>query len=160
MKVPVGAIIVSIFAVVWVAAGTHQLGRRWFALLSLMSILVSLGVICAAASITPAHSVAFNATAYNISVVFEAVLIFLAVVFLVRSGNKQFLLPVISIIVGLHFFGMVWALGSNLYWFVGAAMCLLSILTMSIFPQLIWAPVVGIGCAVILWCSVICAFFF
>jgi hypothetical protein len=160
MKISIGAVIVSIFAIIWTAAGTHQLGRRWFALLSLMSILASLGVIYAATRITPAHSVAFNATAYNISVVFEAVLIFLAVVFLVRSGNKQFLLPVISILVGLHFFGMVWALGSNIYWFIGVAMCFLSILTMSILPQTLRAPVVGLGCAVILWSSVICAFFF
>jgi len=160
MKISIGAIIVSIFAIVWTAAGTHQLGRRWFVLFSFMSILISLAVIYVATRIALTHPVVFNATAYNISVAFEGVLIFLAVLFLVRSGYKQFLLPVISIIVGLHFFGMVWALGSNLYWFVGAAMCLLSILTMSIFPQLLWAPVVGIGCAVILWCSVICAFFF
>jgi hypothetical protein len=151
---------VSIFAIIWTAAGTHQLGRRWSALFSFMSILISLAVIYVATRIALTHPVVFNPTAYNISVGFEGVLIFLAVLFLVRSGSKQFLLSVISIIVGLHFFGMVWALGSNLYWFVGAAMCLLSILTMSIFPQLLWAPVVGIGCAMILWCSAVCAFFF
>ena len=123
MNVPVGAISVSIFAIIWTAAGTHQLGRRWFALLLSISILISLAVIYAATRITPAHPVVFNPTVYHISVAFEAVLIFLAVGFLVRSGRKEFLLPVISIIVGLHFFGMVWARESNLYWFVGAAMC-------------------------------------
>jgi hypothetical protein len=159
MNIPVGAIIVSIFAIIWTAAGTHQLGGCWFALLSSISFLISLAVIYAATRLTPAHPVVFNATAYNISVAFEAVLIFLTVVFLVRAGYKQFLMPVTSIIVGLHFFGMVWALESNLYWFVGAAICFLSILTMSILPQTLWRPVVGLGCAVILWSSVICAFF-
>jgi hypothetical protein len=59
----------------------------------------------------------------------------------------------------LHYFGLVWALGSNEYWFVGIAMCLLSILTMSMVRQNLWDLVVGLGCAVILWFSVIRAFF-
>jgi len=95
----------------------------------------------------------------GLSVAFETVLIFLAVFFLRSGDRKRFLLPIISIIVGLHFFGLVWALGSNEYWFVGSAMCLWSILTMSILPRNLWDSVVGIGCAVILWFSVICAFF-
>jgi hypothetical protein len=92
-------------------------------------------------------------------VAFEAVLIFLAVLFFRRSDRKHRLLPIISIIVGLHFFGMVAALGSNLYWWIGGAMCVLPIVTMSMLPRHIWNPVVGLGCAVILWSAVICAFF-
>jgi hypothetical protein len=154
----IGAIVVSIFAVIWIAAGTRNLGRRWFSWLLSISILISLGVIVAAGKISPAHPATFNGKAYGLSVAFEAILIFLAVLLLSSGDRKRFLL-IISIIVGLHFFGLVWAFGSNEYWFVGSAMCLLSILTMSILPRNLWDSVVGLGCAVILWFSVICAFF-
>jgi len=155
----IGAIVVSTFAVIWIAAGTRNLGRRWFSWLLSISILISLGVIVAAGKIAPAHPATFNGKAYGLSVAFESFLIFLAVFFLRSGDRKRFLLPIISIIVGLHFFGLVWALGSNEYWFVGSAMCLLSILTISILPRNLWDSVVGLGCAVLLWFSVICAFF-
>ena len=132
-------IVVSIFAVIWIAAGTGNLGRRWFSWLLSISILISLGVIVAAGKISPAHPATFNGKAYGLSVAFEAILIFLAVLLLSSGDRKRFLLPIISIIVGLHFFGLVWAFGSNEYWFVGSAMCLLSILTMSILPRNLWA---------------------
>jgi hypothetical protein len=159
VRIPVGAIIVSGFAVAWTAAGARRLGRRWFAILFSLAILISLGLIYAGAHIAPGRPVTFNARAYNISVAFEAVLIFLAVFFFRRPDRKHRLLPIISIIVGLHFFGMVVALGSNLYWWIGSAMCALPIITMSLLPRNLWDPVVGLGCAVILWFAVICAFF-
>jgi hypothetical protein len=155
----IGAIVVSTFAVIWIAAGTRILGRRWFFWLISISLLISLGVIFAAGKIAPTHPATFNGKAYGLSVAFEAVLIFLTILFLRSGDRKRFLLPIISIIVGLHFFGLVWALRSNEYWFVGSAMCLLSILTMSILRRILWDSVVGIGSAVILWFSVICAFF-
>ncbi len=156
MRFPIGVTILSIFAVLWTAAGTHQLRRRWFAVFLSLSIVISSGVIGFAMRATPKHPAVFNAFAYTVSVAFEAVLILLAVAFLVRFQRNQFLLPIISIIVGLHFFGMVWALGSNWYWGVGAAMCLLPILTMSISPQRLWPLIIGVGCAVILWVSAVC----
>ena len=155
----IGAIVVSTFAVIWIAAGTHNLGRRWFSWILSISILISLGIIVAAVKIAPAHPATFNGKAYSLSVASEAVLIVLAVLVLRRDDRKRFLLPTISMVVGLHFFGLVWALGSNEYWFVGSAMCLLSLLTISILPRNLWDLVVGLGCAAILWFSVICAFF-
>jgi len=159
VRIPIGAIIVSVFAIVWTAAGARSLGRRWFALLFFLSILISLGLVYTGSRIEPSHPAVFNGKAYGIAVTFEAVLIFFAVLILRMVNRKYLLLPVISIIVGLHFFGMVPALGSNLYWWIGAAMCLLPILSISILPRIIWEPVVGLGCAVILWSAVICAFF-
>ncbi len=159
MKIPVGAMIVSIFAIIWTAAGASNLGRRWFVSLLFMSILASFAVIYAGARMQPAHPFSFNAKVYSFSILFEVVLIFFGVVFLRRTGRKELLLPVISIIVGLHFIGMVWALGSNLYWWVAGAMCLVPIIAMSALRRNLWGPVVGIGCAVILWLSALGAFF-
>lgn len=159
MRIPIGAIIVSMFAVIWVAAGTRNLGRRWFIGFFLLSILVSAGLIYAGTHIEPAHLPVFNGKAYGIAVAVEAILIVSAVIFLRNTGRKCLLLPVISIIVGLHFFGMVPALGSNLYWWIGGAMCLLAILTILALPRKAWDPTIGLGSALILWFAVICAFF-
>jgi hypothetical protein len=159
VKIPVGAIIVSCFATTWAIVGARTLGRRWFAFLIAVAIFISAGVIFAGAHIALAHPLTFNARAYNIWVALEAALIFFAIVILRATNRKHLLLPVISIVVGLHFFGMVAALGSNLYWWIGGAMCLLPIVTISILPRNVWAPVVGLGCAVILWSAAICAFY-
>jgi hypothetical protein len=156
----IGAIIVSAFAVLWIAAGTHQLGRLWFALLLLLALLVS-GVFIFAVGFIPyaARGGHFHGKIYQIFVALEVVAIIAAVVLLKGTGRKQYLVPVIALIVGAHFFGMVPALGSDLFWWVGGAMCVLPLLTMSILPQKAWAPVVGIGCALILWLSALGAFF-
>jgi hypothetical protein len=159
VKIPIGAIIVSVFAIVWVAAGTRELKRGWFALWVALSILISLGVIYIGVHLTPAHPFRFHPKPYYISVALEAVFIFIAVLILRLTNRKYFILPVISIVVGLHFVGMVFAFDSNLYWWIAGAMCLLPILTMSILPSRLWLPVTGLGCAVILWSAAICAFF-
>jgi hypothetical protein len=159
VRIPIGAIIVSIFAIVWTAAGARDFNRRWFWFLLALAILISTGLICASSRIEPAHPVSFNGEAYGIAVTLEAILIVLAVVTLRATNRKFMLLPIISIIVGLHFFGMVPALGSNLYWWIGGTMSLLPILAMSMLPQKKWDPTVGLGSALILWLAVVCAFF-
>ena len=158
MRVPIGAIIVPMFAIVWVAAGTRSLGRRRFGFLCFGAILISIGLIYAGTRIEPARTLTFNGKAYAIAVTLEAILILFAVVILRVTNRKHLLLPIISIIVGLHFFSMVPALGSNLYWWIGGAMSLLPVLTMSILPRKAWDPTVGVGSALILWSAVVCAF--
>jgi hypothetical protein len=156
----VGAIIVASFALLWVAAGAHQLGRHWFVSILSISILISAGVIIAAISAPfPKHTGGFDGTIYWIVVAREVAAITIAVVLLSRPGRKQYLIPVIALIVGAHFFGMVPALHLNEFWWIGGAMCALSLLTMSILPWKFWAPTVGIGCAIILWFSALGAFF-
>ncbi len=157
----VGAIIVASFAVLWVAAGTHNFRRPWPGLLFLVSVLISAGIVFVATHVRPAtqHAGGFNGPVYGMFVALEVVFIVIAIALLNRSGRKQHLIPVIAFIVGAHFFGMVPALHSNEFWWIGSAMCLLPILTMSILPQNRWVPVVGLGCAFILWGSAIRAFF-
>jgi hypothetical protein len=156
----IGAIIVASFAVVWVAAGASNLNRRWFLTLLGLAILISGSIIFAATRIPfGRHSEGFNGRIYGIFVMLEFVAIIIAVVLINRLDAKQYLIPVIAFIVGAHFFGMVPALRSNDFWWVGGAMCVLPLVTMWILPQRSWSPVVGIGCAVILWLSAVRAFF-
>ena len=105
------------------------------------------------------HSAGFDGKIYGIFVTLEVIAIVCAVILLNRFDAKQYLVPVIAFIVGAHFFGMVRALRSNDFWWVGGAMCLLPVLTMSTLPQKSWTPMVGIGCALILWLSALRAFF-
>ena len=155
-----GAIIVASFAILWVAVGASQLDRRWFVTLLALAILISGAIIFAATRIPLVrHSAGFNGKVYGIFVALEAVVILLAVAIFNRARRKQYLIPVIALIVGAHFFGMVLALRSNDFWWVGGVMCALPLATISILPQKIWSPVVGIGCALILWLSALRAFF-
>ncbi len=156
----VGAVIVAGFAALWVAAAAHQLCRRWFLLIVSASILISTAVIIAAIRAPIGKDTGgFNGAIYGIVVALEVAAILVAAVLLTRSGRKQYLIPVIALIVGAHFFGLVPALHSNQFWWLGGAMCALSLLTMWVLPQKLWAPVVGIGCAVILWSPSLHAFF-
>jgi hypothetical protein len=155
----IGAIIVACFAVLWVTAGANQLGR-WFLPSVATSILISAAMVVASLRIPfGIHGAGFDGKIYGIFVTLELVAIVLAVFLLKRCNAKQYILPVIAFIVGAHFFGMVPALHSNDFWFVGGAMCVLAIVAMSMLPERIWAPVVGIGCALILWLSALGAFF-
>lgn len=105
------------------------------------------------------HSGGFNGKIYGIFVVLEFFAIFIATILLNRRGKTEYVLPVTALIVGAHFFGMVPALRSNDFWWVGGIMCAVPVLTVAILPQKIWSPVVGIGCALVLWLSALRAFF-
>jgi hypothetical protein len=150
-----GAIILCTFGLVWAIAGARSLERRWFLLCLSFSVVVSATIVFAGLHVhrgSP-QTLTFNPRIYKISVILEMLFIALAVVALRATNRKHFLLPVIALIVGLHFVGMVWALGSSLYWWTGGAMCLLAVASMLALPKNAWAPVVGLGSAMILWLS-------
>jgi hypothetical protein len=157
----IGAIIVACFAVLWVAAGTHTFRRPWFGLSLAVAVLISLLIIYGAAHgrHRPSRAAVFNGPVYGIFVTLEVLFIVIAAVVLNRTGRKKYLIPVIAFIVGAHFFGMVPALHSSEFWWIAGAMCLLPVATVAVLPQNFWAPIVGIGCAAILWLSTLPAFF-
>jgi hypothetical protein len=156
----IGAIIVAAFAVLWVAAGASNMQRRWFTLSMVIAIAISGAIVFTATRIPfGRHSGGFNGKIYGVFVTLEFLAILIVAVLLNRSGRTEYLIPVTALIVGLHFFGMVPATHSNEFWWVGGAMCVLPLLTMVILPQPWWTPVVGFGCALILWLSGLGAFF-
>jgi hypothetical protein len=102
----------------------------------------------------------FTLAPYIIAVAFELIAILIAVVILRRRRQYDLILPIICILVGLHFFGMVPALDSNEYWWVGAAMCLWPLGVIALAPRRWWIPMTGLGCAIILWASIVCSISF
>ncbi len=163
-----GTCIVALFAALWVVAGTRSLGGRWWAALSLLAGLLSTGLAWREYGLLRAgtHASAyFDGAAYEAAVAFESIAIPLTAVFLKRGGKQAYLLPAIALIVGIHFFGLVRAFHSLACWGIGAAMCLLSIATVACLPAVgrrktggefrWWDVVVGLGCALILWFSLV-----
>jgi hypothetical protein len=78
---------------------------------------------------------------------------------LYQLGQGRFALPWLALVVGIHFFGMGAPFHSSIHHWVGAAMCLLALVSLILLPpaQPLGAGtvkvsdlVVGIGCAVIL----------
>ena len=144
----------------WMAAGASNFPRSWFLSIFSISILISAAIIIAATRIPFGKNRGeFNGAVYGIVVSLEAIAILIAVILLNRSGRKEFVMPVIGTIVGVHFFGMVPATHSNEFWWIGGAMSALSLLTMFVLARKFWTPTIGLGCALILWTSAICAFF-
>lgn len=96
-------------------------------------------------------------------VAFEIVAGVAGIALLNQLGQGRFGLPWLGLVVGIHFFGMGAAFHTSIHHWVGAAMCLVALVS------LIWLPskqagastvrvsdlVVGIGCAVILWSFVL-----
>jgi hypothetical protein len=94
-------------------------------------------------------------------VAFEIVAAVVGLSLLNQIGQDRFDMPVLALIVGIHFFGMGAAFHKRLHHWVGAAMCLVALLSLILLPP----PgaetmstsdlVVGLGCAVILWSFVL-----
>ena len=168
----IGATLVSAFAVGWVLAGVRSLAGRWPVTLSLLAAAISAVVVWRDYRLlregihVPTR---FNGAAYGAAVTFESIAIPLAAALLKRNDKASYILPAVAQIVGVHFFGLVWAFDSPACWWIGGAMCLLPIVTVTCLPELtrgrtggskihLWNVVVGIGCAVILWVAVVALF--
>ena len=168
----IGECLVLGFAVGWVVAGTRSLAGKWPAALSLAAVLVSFGVGWREYTGFRAGThapVPFHGAAYGMAVAFETLAIPLAAAWLKRGGKEAYLLPAVALIVGIHFFGLVWAFDSPACGWTGGAMCLLPIATVSCWPRVMtrrsddgetrwWDVVVGLGCAAILWLAVLTQF--
>jgi hypothetical protein len=170
--------IVASLAALWAALGVRSLGRGWAigltvgsALLSLALIIAGVGQLRSPSTTAPAGVLHPNAS--WLSVAFEAVAIPLAVFILKRWRQHQYILPIIALIVGLHFFALVPAFGSFEFAWIGSAMSVIALATIWFLPPTVtwrvdtsrrqvdlWALVVGVGCAAVLWCSAVMLFWF
>ncbi|HZT69740.1 MAG TPA: hypothetical protein VFC10_08335 [Terriglobia bacterium] len=159
------AIITATFGALWGAWGSAGLGRPgillWVFIL-VGALLVAFGVRqvsrLRALGLPPVAS-PFRFPAYRYAVLFEAVAIPIACLWLVRERRYDLLAPVTALIVGLHFIGLAKAFHSRRYIGVCAAMVLLAAGTVVLLPAVgngrspvhIWLLVTGWGCAAILW---------
>lgn len=77
---------------------------------------------------------------------------------LTLSGHAEAVTPVIAIIVGLHFIGLITAFRSGLFGWVAGAFCVIGGVALALPTQVgevaLRQVFVGLGCAVALWLSV------
>jgi hypothetical protein len=170
-----GTIVGAVFAVPWMASGVGSLGHVWATWLTVVAIAISLTLVIA--SIHQASKGAhiewetssnedFDGRAYGIAVAFMVVAIPVVAAVLRRGGLEMYTMPAVAFIVGVHFFGLVRAFGSRLFWWIGGAMCALAVVAVLILPPTfawhdgnslrqvnVWNLVVGVGCASIMWIS-------
>jgi hypothetical protein len=107
----------------------------------------------------------FRTRAYWLAVLAQSVAIPLVSRLLSATGHPDAIMPAIAVIVGLHFFGLIPAFGSWRFAGVGGAMVLLALISLTLAPNIALEPsgervalraaVVGFGCTLILWGSIV-----
>src|SRR5215472_7557981 len=166
----IGGIIAASFAALSAALGLRSLGQGWAIRLTVASALLSLALVIAGVgqlrspSSTTAAGVP-HPNVYWVSVAFEAVAIPLAVFILRRRRQHRYILPIIVLIIGLHFFVLVPAFSSFEFAWIGSALSVIALATIWFLPPTVtwrvgssrrqvdlWALVVGTGTAAVLWC--------
>jgi hypothetical protein len=160
------SIMMGFFAVMWVFWATSSLSGQialWtVGVAVVVSVVIALLVRARARNIPEdPSSTPPNWKVFWGSVAFEIVGAVVGLSLLNQFGQNRFDMPVLALIVGIHFFGVGAAFHTRLHHWLAAAMCLVALLS------LIWLPpagvetvsicdlVVGPGCAVILWSFVL-----
>ncbi|CAM4113545.1 hypothetical protein [Deinococcus marmoris] len=160
-------LISAVFALVWGLNGSLALTGGWRFLALAVVVLIS-GVLAflalkfsreAARAPAPSGTGApppnpFVTPAYRISLIAMLVAFPVAARLLTASGREDAIMPVIVIIVGLHFLGLVSAFRNGIFAWVAGAFCLLGGVSL-LLPAGIRIAVLGLGCAVILWLGVL-----
>ena len=160
------ALIATCFGLGWAIAGVQGVPSRWrlsvLGIAILISSLTSTGILWRL-RFHPhlvSGSGTFKAAIYWSSVAFETIAILVAVFALRWKGLKDYIMPTVAFIVGVHFFGLARAIVSRNRGFilVGAAMCILAVaiilgLGRSLISSAQSMALTGFGCAFILWAS-------
>ena len=168
-------VISALFGLWWGLTGTaglpppfELLGRSVILIITLALFAVAFGVFRFARRLPSAGDEnavnPFRTRAYWISVLLMALAIPSASVALRNNGFADALIPVVAIIVGLHFFGLIRAFDSLSFALIGGAMCLVGVLALGLPVHVslntgasiaLRETVVGVGCALILWSGVL-----
>ena len=154
------------FALIWGVNGSLALPSGWRVVAASIVILITLGMVTASvtfyqnAELFPAGADAqatnpFRTTAYRVAVAAMLIALPVAGRVLTLRGQADAIMPVVAIIVGLHFFGLVPAFRSGIFAWIAGGFCLIGVVALFL-PVHIGAlelryTVVGLGCALVLW---------
>lgn len=154
------------FALAWGLSGSFALPGSWrvvaltLVVLSMLLLAASAFRFLRAARHAPAgkdkeaHPDPFRTPSYRVSVIAMVLAFPIAGRVLNMSGHSSAVMPVIAIIVGLHFLGLVRAFRSAVFGWVALAFCLVGVAALFLPVRLgdvaLRQAVVGLGCAAIL----------
>lgn len=163
----------ALFALIRGLNGSLALPGGWRAVATVVTLLTTLVLVAVAVTFnrnagrhpsgigTPPVN-PFRTTAYRVAVAAMLVAIPVAGRVLTLSGHGDAIMPVVAVLVGLHFFGLAPAFRSRIFIWIAGAFCALRsaalFLTAEAGETGALQPryaVVGLGCALILWISAV-----
>lgn len=160
----------ALFALAWGLNGSAALPGGWSTAAASLVVLVTLALVAVAAVFNrrarrfPPDPTAtknpFRTVSYRVAVVAMLVAIPAAGRVLTLTGQGDAIMPVVAVIVGLHFFGLVRAFESRNFAWVASSFCVLGLgalfLPMQVGETLaLRYAVVGLGCALVLWLGLV-----
>jgi hypothetical protein len=155
-----GVIICVAFGGVWAAVGATGLSHPWRWQTAVLAVLISVAIIVWRLMTHVASGPGtFRGDVYAEAVASEAVGIVAAVWLLRRFGRPRYILPVIGLVVGLHFIGL-WK-ATDLLAFVWTAIGMAGVSLISLgLPSEPAGRVIDVrrvvscfGCALVLWAT-------
>ena len=169
--VAITTVIAAIFGLFWGFTGTaglpppfEALGRGLLLLTTVVLLAVAVRFFRLAGSLPLTSDETtvnpFRTRTYGISVGLMSLSIPIAGIALTNAGLADAIVPVIAVIVRLHFFGLIRVFDARRFAVIGGAMCLVGVVAITLPAQLslttggtlpLRETVVGIGCALILW---------
>jgi predicted signal transduction protein with EAL and GGDEF domain len=155
---PIGGTIGLIFGSLWCLLGAMALPAALRAPATLAGFAIGAALILLLwrrRTIQGSGTAMFRQRAYIIAVVLEVAAIAAASYLLRSHGLQNFFIPVVGVIVGLHFIGLWQATGMPLFLGIAAAMCVVSVVSM-LLPHATGEldmrdAVCGFGNALVLW---------
>lgn len=155
-----GAIILSIFALVWAMAGASGIdGGAIYWGIGAISLLVTVGAIALAvrtdsSRTEPRHLPPDWQRRYNIIGIAEGLAILVAIVALVSLDRPGLIPPVVCVIVGVHFLPLERTFDQPEYRWTALALCAVGAVGAAMLAPLgdeAVRAVVGLGAAIVLW---------
>ncbi len=157
-------VISAVFALIWGINGSLGLSGGWSILALGVVLLVTAalaGLVLTFARRVPAAPVGsdaplpnpFTTTAYRGSLIAMILAFPITARLLTANGWEDAIMPAVVIIVGLHFIGLVSAFRNGMFAWVAGAFCLLGGASFFL-PVAVRTPLLGLGCALILWLGV------
>jgi hypothetical protein len=122
------------FAVLWLLAGATALPLAWRYPVGAAGLLVIGFLAWRAWRMVEPRTGLFRMNRYWIAVVAEFAAIFVVQLLLKRWGLTGYLLPVVGILVGLHFVGLWWAGGGERYLWLAATMTVVDAAALALQP--------------------------
>jgi len=155
-----------VFGAVWVFGNISSLPNAVFAVVSVVgggicALLLACGFYLRRASRAGASKTGSPMNGdvrrrFNRVFIAEGVGIGIVVVVCVNLGHPEWIPAAAALIVGLHFFPLAGLFRMSLYYFTGAALCLVSLATGTMAlvlgsSDVVWFAVPGLGSGLVLW---------
>lgn len=157
--IAIGSLVLTGFGALWLVLGIRfLLGFDWrvlfgLGLIALALVSGALRVWSAAQHLTPGPSSGENVAgpAFGIVTTVEFGLIFATVLVCRLAGRGELILPIIALIVGLHFIPLAAIFGVRIYYVTGIAIVLAVLASFFAPSEGLRQAVASLGCGSVLW---------